>query len=259
MSTSGGEGRPSVVDRVFCVLESCAASGRSLTLVDLSKRTGLPKTTVHRVCWKLVELGMLLHSDDGFQVSPKLFALGSMSPDLRRLRALAMPWLHELTARTDWATNLAVMAEHRALVVEEVYGRNARRMPRMVGARLPLHATAIGKALLSGFEEGELDDYLGSSALRAYTPNTLVRPNMLKEHLQRARVTGFTLSHEEWSLGTSGVAAPVIADGQVVAAIAVVGDTSEREMQTHIQYVRQVGTKLSQVLSHSPEPDLVAA
>ena len=253
MSTSGGEGRPSVVDRVFCVLESCAASGRSLTLVDLSKRTGLPKTTVHRVCWKLVELGLLLHSEHGFQVSPKLFALGSMSPDLRRLRALAMPWLHELTARTDAATNLAVLAEGRALVVEEVYGRNARRMPRMVGARLPLHATAVGKALLSGMSDSELLDYLGSSGLRAYTPNTIVRPNLLKEHLERARISGYTVSCEEWSLGTSGVAAPVIADGQIVAAIAVVGDTSERSLQSHIQYVRQVGAKLSQALSHLPE------
>jgi DNA-binding IclR family transcriptional regulator len=253
MSTSGGEGRPSVIDRVFCVLESCAASGRPLTLVDLSKRTGLPKTTVHRVCWKLVELGLLLHSDDGFQVSPKLFALGSMSPDLRRLRALAMPWLHELTARTGWATNLAVPAEQRALVVEEVYGRNARRMPRMVGARLPLHATAVGKALLSGLDDAVLDDYLGTSALRAYTPNTIVRPNLLRDQLMRIRVTGFSLSFEEWSLGTSGVAAPIIADGQVIAAVAVVGETNERSMQSHVQYVRQVGSKLSQALSHEAE------
>jgi IclR family transcriptional regulator, acetate operon repressor len=253
MTTSGGEGRPSVIDRVFCVLESCAASGRSLTLVDLSRRTGLPKTTVHRVCWKLVELGLLTHADDGFQVSPKLFALGSMSPELRRLRALAMPWLHELTARTEWATNLAVIADGRALVVEEVYGQHTGRMPRMVGARLPLHATAIGKALLSGFDDAELEDYLRSSALKAYTPNTIVRPNLLAEHLRRVRATGFAMSFEEWSLGTSGVAAPVYADGQVIAAVAVVGETNERSMQSHAQYARQVGAKLSQALSPASE------
>ena len=255
MSTPGGEGRESVIDRVFCVLESCAASGRPLTLVDLSKRTGLPKTTVHRVCWKLVERGMLRHCSEGFQLSEKLFALGSMSPDLRRLRAVAMPWLHELTARTGWATNLAILAEERALVVEEVYCRSVRRMPRMVGARLPLHATAIGKALLCGLTAPELDKVLGHCALRPYTQNTIVRPNLLREQLERIRNARVATSHEEWSSGICGIAAPIYADGSVVGAIAVVGEPDERMMQSHAQFVRITGSRLSRVLT----PDLELA
>src|SRR6266487_162934 len=94
----GGEGAPSVADRVFAVLESCAGSSHPLTLVDLVERTGLPKTTLHRMCWKLVELGMLEHAQDGFRIGTKLFALGSMNPGLRRLRAIAMPYLHTLVA-----------------------------------------------------------------------------------------------------------------------------------------------------------------
>lgn len=257
MTTSEGEGRQSVIDRVFCVLESCAASGRPLTLVDLSKRTGLPKTTVHRVCWKLVDLGMLRHCDDGFHVSPKLFALGSMSPDLRRLRSVAMPWLHELTARTGWATNLAIIAERRALVVEEVFGPNARRMPRMVGGRLPLHATAIGKALLSGLSETELEDALGQGALRPYTQNTIVRPGLMRDQLDRVRKMGVALSYEEWSSGTCGVAAPIYVEGEVVAAVGVVGEPNERTMQVHAQYVRLTASRLNQALS--PNLELAAA
>jgi len=257
MSISGGDGRPSVIDRVFCVLESCAASGRPLTLVDLSKRTGLPKTTVHRVCWKLVERGMLAHRGDGFEVSPKLFALGSMSPNLRRLRAIAMPWLHELTARTGWATNLAILADGRALVVDEVYGRGSRSMPRMIGARLPLHATAIGKALLAGFSDESLDDFLEQTALRPYTQNTIVRANLVAEQVARIRTVGVALSFEEWTLGTSGIAAPIYMDGQVEAAVAVVGEPNDRLMQSHTQYVRIAGSRLSQALT--PELGLHAA
>lgn len=246
-----------MVDRVFSVIESCACSGRPLTLVDLSSRTGLPKTTLHRVCWKLVDLGMLNHSPEGFEVGPKLFALGSMSPQLRQLRARSMPRLHELVARTGWATNLAMLAEGKALVVEEVYGPKTRRMPRMVGGRLPLHATAIGKALLSGFSGPELDAFLGDGLLRPFTAATVVRPNLLRDQIERIRESGVAFSHEEWSLGTSGVAGAIYRGGQVIGAVAVVGEPNPSLMRQHAYYVRLAASQLSQTLS--PVPKVLAA
>jgi IclR family transcriptional regulator, acetate operon repressor len=253
MSVSGGEGRPSVVDRVFCVIESCAGSGRPLTLVDLSSRTGLPKTTLHRVCWKLVELGLLSHGPNGFEVGSKLFALGSMSPELRHLRAAAMPRLHELVAKTGWATNLAILAEGKALVVEEVYGAATRTMPRMVGGRLPLHATAIGKALLSGFSEPELDRLLGGGLLRPFTPQTVVRPNLLRDQIERIRAARVAFSHEEWTLGTSGVAGPIYRSARVIGAVAVVGEPNDSHMRQHAHYVRIAAARISQALDPSHE------
>ncbi|MGH2872279.1 MAG: IclR family transcriptional regulator [Solirubrobacteraceae bacterium] len=253
MNTAPGEARSSIVDRVFCVIESCADSGRPLTLVDLSGRTGLPKTTLHRVCWKLVQLGLLDHGPDGFQVGSKLFALGSMSPELRRLRALAMPRLHELVARTGWATNLAILSDQRALVVEEVYSASTRGMRRMVGGRLPLHATAIGKALLSGFGDLELEAFLGDGLLRPYTRTTVVRPNLLRKQLAAVRCSGVAISHEEWSLGTSGVGAPVSEHGVVVAAIAVVGPPDETAMREHPKHVRLAASQLSRTLEPARE------
>ena len=62
MRQGRGEGGRSVAERVSVVLEHCAASSRPLTLTELAARTGLPKTTLHRVCWKLEELGLLNHS-----------------------------------------------------------------------------------------------------------------------------------------------------------------------------------------------------
>jgi IclR family transcriptional regulator, acetate operon repressor len=257
MSSSGGEQRPSVVDRVFCVLESCAGSSHSLTLVDLVDRTGLPKTTLHRVCWKLVELGMLTHADDGFRIGTKLFALGSMNPDLRRLRASAMPYLHQLVDLTGWATNLAVASDHRVLIVEEVYGGQAGSMQRMVGARLPLHATAIGKALLAGYDQHQLDALVGSRLLRPYTSTTVVRPNLLQDQLEAIRQTGVAFSHEEWSTGTSGVASPVMVNGVVVAAIAVVGPPGEAGLRQRAPFVRSAAGRLGNALN--PAPSIVAA
>jgi DNA-binding IclR family transcriptional regulator len=231
------------------VLESCAGSSHGLTLVDLVARTGLPKTTLHRVCWKLVELGLLTHAEDGFRIGTKLFALGSMNPDLRRLRAAAMPHLYELMTRTGWATNLAVLADGRALVVEEVFGGQTRVMPRMVGARLPLHATAIGKVLLSGYDDEALDAYLAAGVLRPYTRTTVVRVNLLREQLEAVRRGGVAFSHEEWAIGTCGVAAPVMVRDAIVASVAVVGSPGEAALRQRADAVRAAALGIGRALS----------
>ena len=191
---------------------------------------------------------MLEHAGGGFRIGTKLFALGSMNTQLRRLRAIAMPHLHALVARTGWATNLAVPAEGRALIVEEVYGASTHSMRRMVGVRLPLHATAVGKALLCGLTDGELDALIGDGMLRPFTRTTIVRPNVLREQLAAIRHSGVAYSHEEWSLGTSGVASPVVVDGSVIAAIAVVGPPGEAGMRRCADSVRLAAASVAGAL-----------
>lgn len=118
-----GEAPPPVsqAERIFAILEACAAAGRPLALPELAQRTGLPKSSLHRACGTLAELGALESRDGGFQIGARLFALGSLNPDLRRLRLVAMPYLHELVARSGWVANLAILAGGNALLVDEVF------------------------------------------------------------------------------------------------------------------------------------------
>jgi DNA-binding IclR family transcriptional regulator len=203
------------------------------------------------MCWKLVELGMLDRVGHRYRIGTKVFALGSMNPSLRRLRAASMPHLHDLVERTGWATNLAVLAGDRALIVEEVFGGQGRAMRRMIGGRLPLYATAVGKALLSGYSEDALAEVLDTRRLRRYTRMTVVRPSILRTQLTRVRQTGIAFSYEEWALGTSGVAAPVVVGGEVVAAVAVVGEPSEKAMFQNADPVRRAAAGLARTLSRA--------
>jgi DNA-binding IclR family transcriptional regulator len=202
---------------------------------------------------------MLSHADDGFRIGTKLFALGSMSPDLRKLRAAAMPYLHQLVTETGWATNLAVLAERRALIVEEVYGGLAGTRRRMVGARLPLHATAVGKALLAGYDDATIDLVLGTGMLRPYTQTTIVRPNLLRDQLAAVRQTGVAFSHEEWALGTSGVAAPIRVGSAVVACVAAVGEPGESGLRQRAPAVRVAAARIGRALSPAAAPSVALA
>jgi len=247
---NGGAPGLSVVDRLFTVLEAFAGHRGPLTLVDLGELTGLPKTTLHRVCWKFVELNVLEHTAEGFQMGSRLYALGAMSPSLRRLRASAMPLLHVLVARSGWVANLGVLCEHRALVVDEVAG--AGQLPprdRMIGTTMPLYATALGKALVANGPQSLRDELCASPLLRPYTRHTIVRTSLLREHLAEVAHRGYAVSNEELQLGIMGVAAPVIVAGELVGAIALVGPADDAAPRRLSKHVRLAAGRLAQALS----------
>jgi DNA-binding IclR family transcriptional regulator len=257
---SGGEGGPSVADRMFTVLEACSASRRPLTLVELGDITGLPKTTLHRVCWKLVELRVLEHVPNGFQVGARLYALGAMSPALQRLRAIGMPLMHSLVSHSGWVANLGVLCDGRALVVDEVSG--CVQLPpreRMVGATLPLHGTALGKALLAYGPAAVREAILQPPVLRPFTRHTIVRTSMLRDHLEEVRRRGYAISGEELRLGVSGVAAPVMVGGELVAAIALVGPPEEASLRRLSAHVCLAAARLGEALTPAPAMEEVAA
>jgi DNA-binding IclR family transcriptional regulator len=239
---------PSAADRIFEVLETCARAGRPLTLAQLVERTGLPKSTLHRACWKLVALGALDDTDHGFRIGTRLFALASAHPDLRRLRAAAMPYLHVLCARTGWIANLATRSGDRALLLEEHYN-TPQRTPKMLGATLPLHATAVGKALLAHAPPEEIEATIARAGLQAFTGHTIVRPQLLLEHLETIRARGYALGCEEWRAGAAGVAAPVVVNGEVVASIALVGPPDRPELRRLAGPVQLAAARLAAALA----------
>ena len=246
---------------MFVVLECCASANRTLSLAELVERTGFPKSTLHRLCWKLVELGALDSGDQGFVVGTKLFALGSMSPQLRRMRAMSMPYMHDLVVRTGWVANLAVLSDGRALVAEEVYGA-APPLPKVMGSSVPLHASAVGKALLAGTPPDERDALLAALRLPPLTAHTIVREAQLREQLAEIERTGIATSRQEYRMGTSAVASPVIVDGRVLAALALIGPHHEASLRPHGQAVRSGASRLAKALARPPlprRPDLPAA
>jgi IclR family acetate operon transcriptional repressor len=243
------EPRRSMADRIFAVLGACADSVHPLTLVELVAVTGLPKPTLYRTCHKLVSLGALEHDGHGFQIGPKLFALGRMSPEIRRVRMHSLPFMHDLVEQTGGSASLGVLGEGRVLCIEELYGRKAGWPPGGPGATLPLHATAIGKALVMHSRDEVFSAMGPGPYLPAYTASTIVRPNLLRDHLRAASLIGAVVQREEYMSGTSAVGAPIMADGQTVAAIAVGGRFGEQELRRLTSVVRDVARQISACVS----------
>jgi DNA-binding IclR family transcriptional regulator len=209
------------VGRSLFVLGAFDESHPSLTLSQISRRAAVPLPTAHRLVAELVGARLVTRSPGGtYEIGARLWRLGLLSAPTT-LREVAQPHLQDLVATTGHTVHLAVLEGTRAMVVERLSGTRTVSTRHRPGAMLPLHCTAVGKALL-----GYADDDVAAqvmAALTQHTPFTVTDPRVLSRQLAEVRRTGVARSAQEHRLGVSSLAVPVFGDrGTPVAAIAVI-------------------------------------
>jgi DNA-binding IclR family transcriptional regulator len=218
-----GPTREPVAQRIVLTLEACASTKGAMTIMELVKATGLAKTTVHRMCWMLVELGLLDHSSEGFAVGSKMFALAAANPRISELRIAAMPHLIGLHKSTGAMTNLAILSDGRALIVDGLFTQGSVHIPRLLGHAVPLHCTGVGKAIAAQLDPEERDRLLfGKGPLPRATRNTLVQPGLLRRHIEHVAETGIAVADRDFLPDVKSVAAGFRLRDGGAAAIGVI-------------------------------------
>jgi DNA-binding IclR family transcriptional regulator len=215
--------RPTVTSRVFAILNAFVPGEARLTLTQISRRTGLPIATTHRLVGELTRSGGLEREPGGtYRIGVRLFEIGSLAPIGGGLRELAMPFMEDLYEATHENVQLAVLEGAEALFLEKISGRSSVKIVTRVGGRLPLHATGVGKVLLGYAPSAVIDAVIGRG-LPALTDQTITDPDRLRRCLAEIRAQGFAWTRDEMTVGAMSIAAPVFGpDAQVVAALSVV-------------------------------------
>lgn len=245
----GAPPREPVADRIAMILRACAGKKRSLTLPELVEETSLAKTTLHRLCWKLAELGLLEHSRDGFAIGAGLVALASASPVVSRLRTVAMPYLLDAHKRTGAIPHLAILNDGRALMLDGLFTHDNRHLQRFLGDALPLHCTATGKAIAARLDPQRREELLfARGRLPAATGGTVVHPALLRRQLRLIAETGIAYADEELVPGVKGVASAFTLPGGGIAAVGVVGTTSSAVLRRGPAVVAAAAAALEQAL-----------
>lgn len=212
----------SVTSRVLALLGAFDSAHRSLTLSQLAQRAGLPLATAHRLVAELVAWGALVRQPAGdYVIGRRLWDLGLLAPVQSGLRELAAPFLQDLYGATLDTVQLAIRDGDKALYLDRISGHASVPVVSAVGARLPLHATGVGKVLLAHAPEKVRADVLAN--LTRITPYTITQPERLREQLRVVRREGFAVTMEEMSLGACSVAVPIrVRDGTVAGALGIV-------------------------------------
>ncbi|MCK0091183.1 MAG: IclR family transcriptional regulator [Rhodococcus sp.] len=185
------------LDRLSSVLDAFDGPGR-LTLSGVVRRTGLPRSSAHRMLDQLVRMRWLRRDGRDYELGMRLIELGSIALEQDRVHRAAVPVLHELHRMTGCVVHLAVLDDTDIVYLEKIGGRLAGSVPTRVGGRRPARHTAAGKAMLAATALDDAD-------------------------LVRVRESGFAFEKEESLRGFGCVAASIGPEHDPVAAISVCG------------------------------------
>src|SRR3984957_10186981 len=148
----------SILDKAFALLGAFTQGPRKLSLSQISRLSGVPMSTTHRVLAMLVELGAVERTGTEYRMGDVMFSYGSRSPEVA-LRDAAMPHLESLLHQTRQVVHFAVLRKREVLYLERLSGSSVIS-PAMVGDRLPAHLTGVGKALLAHASAETVSRYL---------------------------------------------------------------------------------------------------
>lgn len=223
--------------------DSCGPVDRALILLDtfrqdevlgisvLARRTGLPKSTIHRLLAMLEARHFVERCGHKYKLGIHLIELGSRVLVVNRAMVeSALPHLSALQHQTQATVHLGLLDRGEVLYLAKLKSRTSRPSSTRVGGRSPAYCTAIGKALLAYSPDRTLEQ-LFHSPLRPYTASTLVAPRTLLKDLHRTRARGLAYDNEETAQGLACLAAPILRNGSIVAAVSVSG--SPRDIQKH--------------------------
>lgn len=217
------------VERALTVLRTFTSGRTELRMSDIAKAAGLGLSTASRLLATLEATGFV----DRDPVSG-LYRLGLDTVTLAGVALNAHPVHREarqiaqnLAAELGLGANVAIRREDRLFYLLNFEGRHAPRSFVLVGQRNPLHATGLGKSLLSGLTDKQRRALLPDASLVPYTPRTLVDHPALDAEIDLVIARGYATEIEELALGRACVAAPIRdSTGEVVAALSVSGPLS---------------------------------
>lgn len=209
------------LQRGLTLLNTLAEGPRNLD--QLAEAAGVHKSTAMRLLRSLESAGFVNRPDaHSYRLGSALFELADRALDGIDVRAAAAGKLRELGERTGHAVHLAVREGDSAVYVDKVDGSSSVRMCSRVGARAPLHCTAVGKVLLSGMPEQDRRDLVARLGCPALTERTITGAESLLAEVDRVSLEGCAVDrgeHEEFvHCIAAGVRDP---RGAVVAAVSV--------------------------------------
>ncbi|HEY4387922.1 MAG TPA: IclR family transcriptional regulator [Ktedonobacteraceae bacterium] len=236
------------VERTFRIIESLATADGPQRLSELSATLKIPKTTVLMILTTLENLGYIQKRGDGkFQLSTKLFELGSKGNSLKEL---AHHDLELLAEEVKLTVHLSVLQEKENITIDKVNGPGFIQFSTYIGKRQAFHVTSSGKAMLAHLSQEQVASLLAHHEQTMFTSNTILDLSALHAELSHVREQGYAVDDQEEDVGVRCVGVPIFnATNQVIGAVSVTAVLSELPI-TSIPAVAIAVKKTAASISH---------
>lgn len=245
-------------EKALIVLEYLVSQPEAVKLLDLSKALGMNTSTVSRFVSALQHCGYVEQdpSTAKYFATMKICELANRMTSRLSIAAVAHPYVQQVSDFFSETACFVVEKKQAICYIDIVVGSSKTLMNiQQVGSSAPLHSTASGKMFLSCYTEEEVNRYIASKGLVAYTPNTIHTRERLLEELEQIRRRGYSIDDNENEEGIRCLAYPIYDYTRKVAGCLSITGPSVRLPTALLEekhtYLAEVADTLSKRLGYT--------
>jgi DNA-binding IclR family transcriptional regulator len=243
-----------VIERMMSLLGALSRHATPVNLKQLATETRLHPSTAHRILSVMVDSRLVDRIEPGtYRLGIRLLELGSLVKSRISVRQEALPHMQALHQDLGETVNLSIRNDDEMVYIERTSGNSSMmRVVQIIGARAPLHITAVGKLFLAEDGPDKCSEYARRTGLPRYTDNTYTDPDGLAKELEKIRRQGYAFDNEEAEKGVSCIGAGIYNDdGRLVAGLSV-SAPADRLNKAWATQVSQTAEKISRAIGHQP-------
>jgi IclR family pca regulon transcriptional regulator len=198
-----------VLARGLKIIGLFSAERRQMTLSQLAQVADAPRSSVRRVLLTLEKLGFAEQDGRYFRLTPRILTLAAAYLSSNPVTSVLQPIVDRISRQTQESCSAAVLDRDEAVMVVRAIPSRIITVGLEVGYRLPAYSSAVGRVLLGGLDEAELDAYLARIEPQRLTPRTITDKTVLKATVIADRSQGYSLVDQEAEAGFRSIAVPV--------------------------------------------------
>ena len=243
-----------VIARMFAVVDVLAGREESISLKEISEKTGLHPSTAHRILNDLAIGRYVERAQPGsYRLGMRLLELGNLVKGRLNVRDAALLPMRALHNRIQQPVNLSVRQGDEIVYVERAYSeRSGMQVVRAIGGRAPLHLTSVGKLFLSADDAQRIRAYATRTGLHGQTRNSITQLSVLERELSRVRQMHFAHDNEELELGVRCMACGIFDDQGVLLAGLSISAPASRLDEAWLSQLQATAQEISATLGFVP-------
>ncbi|WP_323173356.1 IclR family transcriptional regulator [Natrialba sp. PRR66] len=225
MAENNDSGRVKTTETAFQMIELLMEEN-GMGLSELARELDLAKSTVHRHLSTLTDLEYVTREDDVYRTGLRFLEIGEQTRTRSDAYQLAEEKVADLAAETEERSQFIVEEYGEGVYIFRETGERAVHTDSEIGKRIPIHATAAGKAILASLSDERINEIIDQRGLPALTEQTMTDEETLWAELAEIRDRGYSINDQENTSGLRAIGVPVqYENGEPLGALSVSGPT----------------------------------
>ncbi|QKJ88655.1 IclR family transcriptional regulator [Paramixta manurensis] len=211
------------LDRGLKILSLIAASEKRLKVAEIAKQLGIPRSATYELIFTLAQHGAVQQFDNGeVALGHQVLIIGNAYNSRLDFEQCARSVAETVMQACNETVQVGILEERQVLYIAKADSTQRVRLVSSIGARLPAHCTALGKALLAWLPDAQWQHYLAAGPLEALTAHSITDPQQLDQQRRDIVAHGVAWERCESNPDVACVAAPVWnAAGENIAAMSI--------------------------------------